>query len=59
MLKFPNPIEQDLDRVRDKIWEEAGKNYARLHSNIRKNAQATLNKYGYQVATKKGTLEKA
>lgn len=39
MLKYPSPIEKELDRVRDKMWQEADQNSERWFVLIREKAK--------------------
>ena len=50
MLRYPSPIEQNLDKLRDKMWQEAGRDpkkwFALIH-NKNKQALQELQESGY------------
>ncbi|MFH1392469.1 MAG: hypothetical protein ABIG90_02185 [bacterium] len=49
MLKFPCPIEQDLDKIKRKMWIKSGRNIDRLVEDIKHTSDKTLKKHGYYI----------
>ena len=45
MVKFPCPIEQELNKIRDKMWQKSGKNPNRLFRMIKEEAEKVVKKY--------------
>lgn len=45
MFKYPCPIEKELDKMRDRIWKEAGRNPKILFRMIRESAEKAVKKY--------------
>ena len=45
MLKFPCPIEKELDKIRDKMWQRANRKPERLFQMIREEAKEIEEKY--------------
>lgn len=45
MLKFPCPIEQELDKIRDRMWQKAGRNPEKLFQMIKEEARKVVREY--------------
>ncbi|MBU4332385.1 hypothetical protein KKD19_06185 [Patescibacteria group bacterium] len=45
MLKFPCPIEQELDKIRDRMWRKSGRNPKALFQMIREEASKVAREY--------------
>jgi len=49
MLKFPCPAEQELDKIRDKMWEEADRDPDKYFKLIKQKAKQALQEHGYHI----------
>lgn len=53
ILKYPCPIEKDLDKIRDRMWKEAGRNSERFLRMIKEDARKVVKEYQLDSRTVK------